>query len=116
VFVDGKGVGDVSDLVLRDRRHLSRDGLLLAVLTIDQHTGDLISGPDFVSRGVFAEGEEAEYFEAARGVVAETLAAITPESRTDSGEVSEEVRRALRRYLSRTLARRPVVLPYVMEM
>lgn len=116
VFVDGKGVGDVSDLVLRDRRHLSRDGLLLAVLTIDQHTGDLISGPDFVSRGVFAEGEESEYFEAARGVVAETLAAITPESRTDSGEVSEEIRRALRRYLSRTLARRPVVLPYVMEM
>jgi ribonuclease J len=116
VFVDGKGVGDVSDVVLRDRRHLSRDGLLLAVLTIDQHTGDLISGPDFVSRGVFAEGEEAEYFEAARGVVAETLAAITPESRTDSIEVSEEVRRALRRYLSRTLARRPVVLPYVMEM
>ncbi len=116
VFVDGKGVGDVSDLVLRDRRHLSRDGLLLAVLTVDQHTGDLISGPDFVSRGVFDEGEEAEYFEAARSVVSETLAGITPESRTDSGEVSEEVRRALRRYLSRTLARRPVVLPYVMEM
>ncbi len=116
VFVDGKGVGDVSDLVLRDRRHLSQDGLLLAVLTVDQHTGDLISGPDFVSRGVFAEGEEAEHFEAARGVVADTLAAITAESRTDSAEVSEEVRRALRRYLSRTLARRPVVLPYVMEM
>ncbi len=116
VFVDGKGVGDVSDLVLRDRRHLSRDGLLLAVLTVDQHTGDLISGPDFVSRGVFHEGEEAEYFEAARAVVTDCLASITPESRTDSGEVSEEVRRALRRYLSRTLARRPVVLPYVMEM
>lgn len=116
VFVDGKGVGDVSDLVLRDRRHLSRDGLLLAVLTVDQHTGELISGPDFVSRGVFEQGEESEYFEAARIVVGETLAAISPESRTDSAEVAEEVRRALRRYLSRTLDRRPVVLPYVMEM
>lgn len=116
VFVDGKGVGDVGDVVLRDRRHLSRDGLLLAVMTVDQHTGDLISGPDFVSRGVFAPEDEAEHFEAARAVVAEALAAITPESRTDSAEVGEEVRRALRRYLSQTLARRPVVLPYVMEM
>lgn len=116
VFVDGKGIGDVGDLVLRDRRHLSRDGLLLAILTVDQHTGDLISGPDFVSRGVFEQGEEAQYFEAARTIVTDALAAITPESRTDAGEVSEEVRRALRRYLSRTLARRPVVLPYVMEM
>lgn len=116
VFVDGKGIGDVGDVVLRDRRHLSRDGLLLAILTVDQHTGDLISGPEFVSRGVFEQGEEAEYFEAARTVVTDALAAITPESRTDSGEVSEEVRRALRRYLSRTLDRRPVVLPYVMEM
>ncbi len=116
VFVDGKGVGDVSDLVLRDRRHLSRDGLLLAVLTVDQHTGELISGPEFVSRGVFAQGEEAEYFDAARTVVTDALAAISPESRTDSAEVSEEIRRALRRYLSRKLARRPVVLPYVMEM
>jgi ribonuclease J len=116
VFVDGKGVGDVSDLVLRDRRHLSRDGLLVAVLTVDQHTGELISGPDFVSRGVFEQGEEAVYFEAARTVVGETLAAISPESRTDSAEVAEEVRRALRRYLSRTLDRRPMVLPYVMEM
>lgn len=116
VFVDGKGVGDVGDLVLRDRRHLSRDGLLLAVLTVDQHTGELISGPDFVSRGVFAQEDEAQHFEAARTVVTEALAAITPESRTDSAEVGEEVRRALRRYLSRTLARRPVVLPYVMEM
>ncbi len=116
VFVDGKGVGDVDDVVLRDRRHLSRDGLLLAVLTVDQHTGDLISGPDFVSRGVFEQGEEAQYFDAARTVVTDTLAAITAESRTDSLEVSEEIRRALRRYLSRTLARRPIVLPYVMEM
>ncbi len=116
VFVDGKGIGDVSDLVLRDRRHLSRDGLLLAVLTIDQHSGELISGPDFVARGVFEQGEEAQYFEAARGVVVDTLADITPESRTDAIEVSEEVRRALRRYLGRTLDRRPIVLPYVMEM
>lgn len=116
VFVDGKGIGDISDIVLRDRRHLSQDGLLLAVLAIDQHSGELIAGPDFVARGVFAEDEQARYFEAAREVVRNALNAIAPESRTDSLEVKEEVRKALRRYLSKTLDRRPVVLPFVMEM
>jgi ribonuclease J len=116
VFVDGKGIGDISDIVLRDRRHLSQDGLLLAVLAVDQHNGELIAGPDFIARGVFAEDEQARYFEAAREVVIEALGAIAPESRTDSLEVKEEVRKALRRYLSKTLDRRPVVLPFVMEM
>ena len=116
VFVDGKGIGDISDIVLRDRRHLSQDGLLLVVLAVDQHSGELIAGPDFVARGVFAEDEQARYFEAARGVVLDALAAIAPESRTDSLEVKEEVRKALRRYLSKTLDRRPVLLSFVMEM
>ncbi|MGD9763048.1 MAG: ribonuclease J [Candidatus Binatia bacterium] len=116
VLVDGKGIGDVSDIVLRDRRHLSQDGLLLVVLALDQHTGELVAGPDFVARGVVAEGEQARLFEEARAVVTATLNALAPESRTDSLEVKEEVRKALRRYLSRTLDRRPVVLPFVMEM
>ncbi|MGH7788209.1 MAG: ribonuclease J [Candidatus Binatia bacterium] len=116
VFVDGKGIGDISDIVLRDRRHLSQDGLLLAVLAVDQHTGELVSGPDFIARGIFDEGDQARYFEAARAVVIAALDAIAPESRTDSMEVKEEVRKALRRYLSKTLDRRPVVLPFVMEM
>jgi ribonuclease J len=116
VFVDGKGIGDISDIVLRDRRHLSQDGLLLAVLAVDQHSGELIAGPDFVARGVFAEDEQARHFDEARTVVREALGAIAPESRTDSLEVKEEVRKALRRYLSKTLDRRPVVLPFVLEM
>jgi ribonuclease J len=116
VFVDGKGIGDISDIVLRDRRHLSQDGLLLAVLAVDQHSGELIAGPDFVARGVFAEDEQQRHFDEAREVVLAALNAIAPESRTDSLEVKEEVRKALRRYLSKTLARRPVVLPFVMEM
>jgi ribonuclease J len=116
VFVDGKGIGDISDIVLRDRRHLSQDGLFLAVLALDQHTGELVAGPDFLSRGLFAEGESPRYFDEAKEVVAATLASIAPESRTDSLEVKEEVRKALRRYLSKTLDRRPVVLPVVLEM
>jgi ribonuclease J len=116
VLVDGKGIGDVSDIVLRDRRHLSQDGLVLAVLALDQHSGELIAGPDFTARGVVAEGEQARVFEEARAVVIATLNDLAAESRTDSGEVKEEVRKALRRYFSRTLDRRPVVLPFVLEM
>ncbi|OFV88028.1 MAG: ribonuclease J [Acidobacteria bacterium RBG_16_68_9] len=116
VFVDGKGIGDVGDVVLRDRRHLSQDGLLLAVLAVDQKSGDLIAGPDFLSRGVFEEADAPRFFDVAREIVVATLNQIAPESRTDSLEVTEEVRKALRRYLGKTLDRRPVVLPFVMEM
>jgi ribonuclease J len=115
VFVDGKGVGDVEDVVLRDRRHLSEDGLVLAVLAIHQQSGDIVAGPDLVSRGVVTAEASPEVLEPARAAVLEALAAINPESRTDPVEVKEEVRRALRRYFKR-FDRRPVILPFVMEM
>ena len=115
VFVDGKGIGEVGDVVLRDRRHLSQDGLVLAVLAIHQQSGEIVAGPDLVSRGVVGEETSPEVLEAARGAVIEALAGINPESRTDPVEVKAEVYRALRRYFKR-LERRPVILPFVMEM
>ena len=115
VFVDGKGIGDVEDEVLRDRRHLSEDGLVLAVLAIAQQSGEIVAGPDLISRGVMGEEASPDILERARGAVLEALAAINPESRTDPAEVKEEVRRALRRYFKR-FERRPVILPFVMEM
>ncbi len=115
VFVDGKSIGEVGDVVLRDRRHLSQDGLVLAVLAIHQQSGDVVAGPDLVSRGVVGEGASPEVLDAARAAILEALAAINPESRTDPVEVKEEVYRALRRYFKR-LDRRPVILPFVMEM
>jgi len=116
VFVDGKGIGDVEDVVLRDRRHLSSDGLVVAILAIDQHSGELIAGPDLVSRGFILEQEGQAYLEQARDVVLAALQQVTPESRTDSLEVKEEVRKALKRFFARTLERRPVIVPFVMEM
>jgi ribonuclease J len=115
VFVDGKGVGDVGDVVLRDRRHLSDGGMILAILAVNQHTGEIISGPDLVSRGFAIEDESQAYLERAKEVVLEALAALAPESRTIPAEVKEEMRKALRRYFKKTLDRRPVVLPFVME-
>ncbi len=115
VFVDGKSVGDVGDVVLRDRRHLSDGGVLLAILAIDQHTGEVVSGPDLISRGFLLEEESQFHFEKAKEVALEAIAALAPESRTIPAEVKEEMRRALRRYFKKTLERRPVVLPVVME-
>ena len=115
VFVDGTGVGDVEAVVLRDRRHLSEDGMVLAVLAIAQHSGDVIAGPDLIMRGVVAEEASGDVMEKARAEVLAALAAVNPESRTDPAEVKEEVRKALRRYFRR-LERRPVILPFVLEM
>jgi ribonuclease J len=115
VFVDGKGIGDVEDVVLRDRRHLSEDGLVLAVLAIAQQSGEIVAGPDLVSRGVVGEDSSPEVLEGARGEIVAALEGINPESRTDPAEVKEEVRKALKRYFKR-LDRRPVILPFVLEM
>ena len=115
VFVDGTGVGEVEGVVLRDRRHLSEGGFVLAVLAIAQHSGDVIAGPDLITRGVVGDEASPEVLEGARAAVLAALAAINSESRTDTAEVKEEVRKALRRYFKK-LDRRPVVLPFVHEM
>lgn len=115
VFVDGKGVGDVGDIVIRDRRHLSEDGMVLAVMAIHQQSGELVGGPDLISRGFMRDEEGDEILEQARRVVLETLSEINRETRTDPAELQEEVRKALRRYFRKRLERHPVVLPYIIE-
>jgi ribonuclease J len=115
VFVDGKGVGDVGDIVIRDRRHLSEDGMVLAVMAIHQQSGDLVAGPDMISRGFMRAEESEEVLEHAKKVVLETLNGINRETRTDPAELKEEVRRALRRFFRKKLERHPVVLPYIIE-
>ena len=115
VFVDGKGVGDVGDIVIRDRRHLSEDGMVLAVMAIHQQSGELVAGPDLISRGFMDVEESEEVLEHAKKVVLETLNGMNRETRTDPAELKEEVRKALRRFFRKKLERRPVVLPYIIE-
>jgi ribonuclease J len=115
VFVDGKGVGDVEDVVIRDRRHLSEDGMVLAIMAIHQQSGELVAGPDLVSRGFMRNEEGEEILEQARKVVLEILSGMNRETRTDPAELQEEVRKALRRYFRKRLDRHPVVLPYIIE-
>ncbi|MBI2364796.1 MAG: ribonuclease J [Deltaproteobacteria bacterium] len=115
VFVDGKGVGDVGDVGIRDRRHLSEDGMVLAVMAIHQQSGELVAGPDLISRGFMGDPFSEEVLEQARKVVLETLNGMNRETRTDPGELKEEVRKSLRRYFRKRLERHPVVLPYIIE-
>ena len=115
VFVDGKGVGDVGDIVIRDRRHLSEDGMVLVIMAIHQQSGEIVAGPDLISRGFMRDEEGEEVLGQARKVVLEILANLNRETRTDPAELQEEFRKALRRYFRKRFERRPVVLPYIIE-
>ena len=115
VFVDGKGVGDVGDVVIRDRRHLSEDGMILAVMAIHQQSGEIVAGPDLISRGFMRDEEGEEVLGQARKVVLDILESLNRETRTDPAELQEEVRKALRRYFRKRWERRPVILPYIIE-
>ncbi len=115
VFVDGKGVGDVGDIVIRDRRHLSEDGMVLVIMAIHQQSGEIVAGPDLISRGFMRDEEGEEVLGQARKVVLDILANLNRETRTDPAELQEEVRKALRRYFRKRFERRPVVLPYIIE-
>jgi ribonuclease J len=115
VFVDGKGVGDVGDVVIRDRRHLSEGGMVLAVMAIHQQSGELVAGPELISRGFMLPEESEEVLESAKTEVLATLNQMNRETRADPAELKEEVRKALRRFFRKRLERHPVVLPYIIE-
>jgi ribonuclease J len=116
VFVDGKGVGDVGNVVLKDRKHLSEDGMVVVIIGINQVSGEIIYGPDIVSRGFVFEDESQQYLEEAKKVVLDTLALVNTEVLSDWSEVKLEVRRVLRRFFNKTIERRPVILPLILEM
>jgi ribonuclease J len=116
VMIDGLGVGDIGTVVLRDRKHLSQDGILVAVVGIDSQTGEIVSGPDIVTRG-FIYAEEAEgTMEDAREVVRRTVAALSVESSTDWETVKTSIRSALNKFVYERTKRRPMVIPVIMEL
>ena len=114
VFVDGLSVGDVGQIVLRDRKVLSQDGILMAVLTIDKETGQPIAGPDIVSRGFVYMRDAEELLESARGRVLESLNGLNGHA-SDWSFVKDKIKNTLSEYLYERTHRRPMVLPVVME-
>ena len=114
VFVDG--LEDVEEEVLRDRRHMAEDGLVVVIVGLNLQSGEILAGPDLLSRGVIPVTEGADGLEGAKEVVRRTVTELPAELCADPGVVKERVRQGLRRYFRHTFGRRPVVLPVVMEM
>lgn len=116
VFVDGKGVGDVGGPVLRDRKHLAEDGLVIISLVIDQEYRGILSGPDVFSRGFISEEMSTDIIHCAQCLTLEIFdryleQGITP----DTGEIQREIRKELKKFFIKILGRRPVIYPIIME-
>jgi ribonuclease J len=115
VLVDGLGVGDVGNIVLRDRKQLSQDGIFIVVITIDSQTGAVLAGPDIVSRGFVYVRESEPLLEESRLRVKDALEKCQQAGITEWSTLKSEVRDALSRYLYEKIKRRPMILPIIME-
>jgi ribonuclease J len=115
VLVDGLGVGDVGAVVLRDRQHLARDGVLIALVAVDRQTGKLVQGPDVISRGfVYQKGAE-ELIEAVRQEVRKAVERCRRQGQTEFGAVRSEIRDQVLRLVYERTGRQPMVLPLLVE-
>ena len=114
-MVDGLGVGDVGNVVLRDRKHLSEDGLVIIVATVDSKTGKVLAGPDLVSRGFVYGRENESLMDGAQSIVENALDRCVEEHVRDWNSVKTRVREALSSYIYRRTKRSPMILPILME-
>lgn len=115
VLVDGLGVGDVGPIVLRDRRLLAQDGVVMCVVTIDAHSGEILAGPDLITRGFVHEDESRDMLDDAADRVLDALERMEGESVTDWTALKKTIRRSLGSYVWETTRRRPMILPVIMD-
>ncbi len=115
ILVDGLGVGDVGNVVLRDRQHLAEDGILIVVMSLDGYSGQLVAGPDIVSRGFVYVRESDELMEEARIVVDEAINHCIDKGITDWGKLKNTTKDVLSEYVWKKTKRRPMILPIIME-
>lgn len=116
IFVDGKGVGDIGEMELRDRRHLANHGLVLVFMALNQSTGEIVTGPEIVTRGFVLEMDGQPLLEEALELVRGTLADHSREAVAGWEELRVEVRKTLHRFFNRTMDRRPLIIPFIMEL
>lgn len=115
IFVDGLGVGDVGNIVIRDRQHLSENGLLIVVVTLEKYTNQILSGPDIVSRGFVYVRESENLMEEARVVVSDALEKCLSKNTTDWGKMKTVIKDSLSDYVWKKTKRNPMILPIIME-
>ena len=115
VFVDGYGVGDVGSVVLRDRRHLAQDGMIVVVVSLSGETGELVSGPDIITRGFVYVKESESLMEELREVALEALEACQVRGIVDWATIKSAIKGEMSRYLYKKTKRNPMILPVIME-
>ena len=110
VFVDGLGIGDVGNVVLRDRKHLSQNGFIVCILALDEYDGEILYGPEIISRGFVYMRENEDLIKRAQEVVRKTIKKRAPQQ-----VMEEKIKDALANFTYKEIGRRPMVLPLVME-
>ncbi len=115
ILVDGLGVGDVGNIVLRDRQHLSENGLIIIVVTLEKYSNQILSGPDIVSRGFVYVRESENLMDEARECVGDALERCLEHGVTDWGKIKNEIKDSLSEYIWKKTKRNPMILPIIME-
>ncbi|MGN0335624.1 MAG: ribonuclease J [Lachnospiraceae bacterium] len=115
IYVDGLGVGDVGNIVLRDRQHLAEDGILIVVLTLEKYSNQILAGPDIVSRGFVYVRESELLIEEARSIVEDALEGCLSRGISDWGKLKNVMKDTLNEYLWKKTKRSPMILPIIME-
>ena len=115
ILVDGLGVGDVGTIVLRDRQNLAENGIIIVVLTLEKYTGQLVAGPDIVTRGFVYVREAEELLDEARAIVTDSVLRCLDKNITDWSKIKNIIKDDLSEYLWKKMKRNPVILPIIME-
>ena len=116
ILVDGLGVGDVGSAVLRDRKHLSEDGIIIVMVVLEKSTKEIISGPEIVSRGFIYVKENLDLVSEMRKVVENTLSICKDDSITDIGTMRYNIRKDLNSYIYHEIKRGPMIIPIITEL
>ncbi len=115
IFIDGKGIGDVEEMVLRDRLRLAHGGIVLILLVIEKLTGNIISGPEIISRGFVFEDASQEVINSVKELLSNTIKGLDKEIISDSSLLKAKLRSVLKKYLRDTMDRRPMIMPIIFE-
>jgi ribonuclease J len=116
VLVDSGSLEEIEEVVIRDRRHLAEDGVVVPIIAINKHTGRMEISPEIVTRGFLPSEDGNEILSEARDIILKTVEQSTPEEKTDWGVIKEKIRADLKRYLNKQTAKRPMILPVILEM
>ncbi|HTV59855.1 MAG TPA: ribonuclease J [Verrucomicrobiae bacterium] len=116
VLVDSGSLEEIEEVVIRDRRHLAEDGVVVPIIAINKHTGRMEISPEIVTRGFLPSEDGHELLKEARDIVLKTVEQSTPEEKTDWSVIKEKIRADLKRYLNKQTAKRPLILPVILEM